>query len=1189
MSLDLLTIFIRRCSLLLLSCLALLAGSVSTHAQARFNADSAAQARRQALEISRAAQKRSFDSAKVSRQHILDSTKAARKIVTDSLLARRKYRESKHYKDSVTEVRADRIAAIREAQQQRLDSMKDARRHVTDSLIAVREASTDSVRKIQKQRGDSLAAIRKYRASKRFTDSVAIYRKARLDSIRTVRQEHTDSVTAAREAQMAEIKAGRKLTADSLAAIRKQKTDSLNVIRKEKAAALAKSKENRVRDKKIKEKETENKANLAIELKIKKKRSVYSNENMLKKKWTAPRRAVQNTFTHYNYYFNANRKMEEAEGNMQRTAKDKWDERIALFSFDPLRDSTLFAADMDSVIQKVSLGIQIHDPRTKWGDDLYLLLGKAYYYKGDVDNATASFRYIIALRERAKAEAAKKKAYSNKTVRSGSKEEPSFVTPDDKKFMDFLVRDPANNDGLLWLARTYTAFGKYNEAESVIDLLAADSKFPESFRGRLALEKAFLALRRHNDKEAATQLTIVSADNTLPDDLRRRAAYLNGQILQDAGEYNSAAKQYELVSELHPKIDMDFYARRNRAYALMQSGGVQKEAIASLKSMLHDGKFASYYEQIYYVLGRLSANSGDNVAAVGYLKQGIAAPKSTKKQKAVSFAALGNIYFNTGEYSAAKSAFDSATRFATYAPEDSGVQLASRRAQVVDKIAVPAGVIRQQDSLLALAAMSERDQRAVVRRYIKVLEARQADSIFRAENVGVAAAAQTDDGGAGGASPLSWYFANPTQMQQGQSEFRRKWGARPLIDNWRRSSAIAALGNNIPGGTTGVATNTPDNDGNEQASGIPTEEALMAYIPTTAEDRAAATSRLQRAYVDMSTAYIRQFEDYTRASATLDTLNKRWATNPYGAEATYLRYLIALRRNNLKEAQEWSAKLQQEYPNTQWSELVAPAGNAAPDESSVALASVGDYYDATYDLLQQRQYGEVLNRARAARRKFPTDESYSNRFQIIEAMAYAGSAQYSEADTILNSFITAHPGDPLQPWAQQVLSYVAERKKIDSVKAKPDDALPASIMPPAPAAATAPKASADEANGPVPAEYTYHARDPHYFVFAVNKMENKVMGVKAGLGDLNTFNFPESKLEVLIEPMSAGRAIVAVKSFKNETAAKNYMNQFRNTKALLREYQPNEYQTFVISAANYRKLLSDRAVGSYMVFYRAHY
>jgi hypothetical protein len=253
---------------------------------------------------------------------------------------------------------------------------------------------------------------------------------------------------------------------------------------------------------------------------------------------------------------------------------------------------------------------------------------------------------------------------------------------------------------------------------------------------------------------------------------------------------------------------------------------------------------------------------------------------------------------------------------------------------------------------------------------------------------------------------------------------------------------------------------------------------------------------------------------------------------------------------------------------------------------------VGEYYDATYGLLQQRQYGEVLARTRAARRQFTADDSYTNRFTIIEAMAYAGSAQYVEADTILNTFIRSHAGDPLQPWAEQVLSYVTERRKIDTLKPAASGGLPPALA----ASASSPSASAPaagvppaESNLPAPAEYAYKPQEAHYFVFAANAMEPRVMGVKAGLGDLNTFKFSSAGLETGVEPMSAGRAIVVVKSFKNAAAAKQYMAQFRDAKMLVREYQPNEFQTFIISASNYRKLLADGGVGSYLPFYRSKY
>lgn len=1218
--------------------LMLLAGS-PLHAQNRFNADSATKARQAALaeqraimDAQRAEQRRVMDSAKTSRTRIMDSLKSVRANRADSLARVRKYRESRKFRDSVTHAREDRIAAVRDVQRARSDSVRDVRQRAMDSAVAVREAATAVFRKAQEQRSDSLARIRKYRESKRFTDSVAITRKARTDSLKDVRKAFSDSVTAVRRNTMDSTKAARKVVMDSLASERKVRTDSLTAARKQRADAMAKRMADKNKAAKTREKEKEKKLNLALEVKIKKKRSIYSNENMLKKKWSFQRRFFQNLYTHFNYYFNANRKMEEAEGNMERSVKDSWDSRISLLNFNPLRDSTVFAADMDSVIQKSSLGIQIHDPRTKWGDDLYLLMGKAYYYKGDKDNATAAFRYVVAMNQKAKADAAKRAAAKNKSGRV-KREVVSIVTPDEKSLLGFLRHQPANNESLLWLARTYTTYGAYNDAESVLDILSSDTKFPESLNGRLALEQAYYALKHNDDLVAARNLDIVVADGSLPNATRRRAAYLNGQILQDAGKYNEAAAQFAKVSDLNPKVDLDFYARRNRAYALMLSGGVQKDAIASLKSMLNDGKFAAYFEQIYYVLGRLSANSGNTKEAIAYLQKGISAPKSTKKQKAVSFAALGNIYFNDARYTDARTAYDSVALYASAAPDDSSVTLAARRVQLVDKIAGPARVGAQEDSLLRLAAMSEKEQRAAVRRYIKQLEQRRADSIYRAENAGLAGLGQNDGSQA---NLMSWYFNNPTLMQQGVTEFKRKWGSRPAVDNWRRASAVAAAsGNNTPAANTaGTGTDANANVGLDE-NGLPTEEALMAYIPTKPEDKAIAVNALQRSYVDMSNAYLRQFEDYTRAAAMLDTLDKRWSTNPYQAEATYIRYLIALRRNNLNEAQQFSELLREKYNGTEWASLVAPV-NTDPNQSSEPVASVGSYYDATYDLLQQKEYGEVLSRTRNARRQYPTDENYSNRFRIVEAMAYAGSARYSEADSILNAFIRTHDGDPLKPWAETVLNYVGQRRKADSA-ARPPVAAPAPVVvdsaqaaaiganaamagstqaaagntgtqpgqlgqstqpgqptqPPMPAQPQTglrnPPSIPDSTGAPAPANYAYRAGEQHYFVFAVNQMEPRAMGVKSGLGDFNNMKFGGSNLQSEVIPLSATKVMVVVKGLKNAAAAKSYLAQFRETKVLVREYKANEYQTFVISESNFSKLTADRNAGPYLVFYRKHY
>src|SRR5690606_30912893 len=134
-------------------------------------------------------------------------------------------------------------------------------------------------------------------------------------------------------------------------------------------------------------------------------------------------------------------------------------------------------------------------------------------------------------------------------------------------------------------------------------------KFPEHLKGRLALEKSFYFLKQGNEEGATEQLNYVVADKNTPNWLRMRAAFINGQLHQQNREYEIAAQDFKKVIDLHPKIEMDFYSRKHMAYSLMYAGGDQDEAIASLKSMLRDGKYLPYYEQIYFVLGRLAANS----------------------------------------------------------------------------------------------------------------------------------------------------------------------------------------------------------------------------------------------------------------------------------------------------------------------------------------------------------------------------------------------------------------------------------------------------------------------------------------------------------------------------------------------------------------------------------------------------
>ncbi|MBC7553216.1 MAG: hypothetical protein H7257_04495, partial [Taibaiella sp.] len=648
------------------------------------------------------------------------------KAKADSMAAVRKYRNSKHYTDSVTRARKLKIITQAKTRQSKTDSIKAARAVGNDSLAAIKKQRTDSVKTIQKERTEKVAKAKKYKSSKRYSDSVTVARRQHLDEIKRQQKVVRDSIASSRQKDLNISKNIRKHQADSLKASRTKVTDSIKLVRKKRVDSLNKIKLAKEKSLKGKDKTTEEKKKLALEIKMKSKREKFTNTSMLKKKWSFFRKFTQNSFTHYNYYYNANRKLEEANANMLRGGmKENYDSLIKLYPFDPDRDSSMLAADMDSIIRKVSVGLQIHDPRVKWGNDMYLIMGQAYYYKGNYANAATTFRYIIANDEIIK----KKEGGA-----SQSRKPTSIVEEEQSKFNIFQHKS-VHNDAIIWLARTYTQMRMVENGQAVLSLLSTDAHLPEDLVGKVAAGRAFGYLSDNNFTAASEQLYIVTEDGYLPDWLRMRAAFLNGQILQNEGKFLKSAESFDRALDFFPKIDMDFYARKNIAFNTLHAGKDVGDGMKPLKKVLNDGKYVTYYDQVYFVLGQIAAKANKPNDAINYLQQSAATPKATKKQKAISFAALGDVYYGVGNYPLAKKAYDSATKYAG-TTKDASIAVAIQKSKGLGEISGPAGIIAEQDSLMELAKLSPKEQQNAVRKYLQALQKKHSDSTKSAGNDG---------------------------------------------------------------------------------------------------------------------------------------------------------------------------------------------------------------------------------------------------------------------------------------------------------------------------------------------------------------------------------------------------------------------------------------------------------------------
>ncbi len=123
------------------------------------------------------------------------------------------------------------------------------------------------------------------------------------------------------------------------------------------------------------------------------KTKTLKSEKTGEKKFTLPRRFIQNTVSHYNYYFNASNKINEVIERARLSNKDNYAALLPFYSYS-LNKTATQSSELDSVIYKATAGILLHDLRTDWVDNLYLLIGQAYYLRKNFDSASMTFQFI---------------------------------------------------------------------------------------------------------------------------------------------------------------------------------------------------------------------------------------------------------------------------------------------------------------------------------------------------------------------------------------------------------------------------------------------------------------------------------------------------------------------------------------------------------------------------------------------------------------------------------------------------------------------------------------------------------------------------------------------------------------------------------------------------------------------------
>ncbi len=1062
--------------------------------------------------------KKTSDSLANDRIRKQDSTLLARKNHTDSLrLARaqkdknralqEKYKNSKHYKDSVAAASKSKKESLAAARQAKLDEQKTRNQQARDSMLTARAQVSDSLKEVRKQINDSTKAAVKANIDKQ--------------------------------------KADRQKVNDSLATIRKHRTDSL--------AAVKKTKE-KTSEESAKKKDEKQKA-LSIKLLHEKKQEEWTNEKLLKRKWNMPRRIYQNTVTRYNYFYNARRKYEDGIRNLKKNNKDDYTKVISLYPFDVKKSGTSVAGEMDSVIKKSSFSTQIHDPRSKWFDNLYFLMGRASYIKNDFDGAITTFQFVA---NEYKDVPKKRKPGANGKAKAEERDPTSIASVDKRKGLRMLRHHPIRNQAFVWLANSYIQAEQYSEASALISTLEKDKVFPDRNKADLYLAKASLEIEQKNIADAILSLTKAMAFK-LPSLQRARTEFVIGQLYAIEGDYVKSSEHFKKSISGKANPEMDFYTKLMMAQNAAKGGGDRQFAINQLDKLIKDPKFEKYRSQANNALAAIYAEQ-DPEKAIDLLTKSIRHMDSKEPlQKAISYAMLGQLFYTKADYESAKVAYDSASFFGTNPPIDN-IDEVNTRKDVLTDVVKNIRIIRKQDSLLHLSQKSEKEQKAIAKKEAERLKKAERPSEPKTQVISLTP---------GTTVKSNWYFYNNSLMEKGASEFRQKWGMRKLEDNWRRSAASSGM-------TSASGDSTEEKEEGKLLINGSQYETLLAEIPRTAAQRDKVNDQIMNAYYNLGLIYYAQLKDYPNSVASFDSLLGRYPSTRFKKESYYTLFLDHTLLKNEPEATRYKKLLQEEFGQSEFSKLANNPNYI--DEVRNSERSIEYYYDTTYLAYKDTQYAVALQRVDYAKKAF-SGKTIMAKFELLEAVCHAGQQDYVTCKANLEHVIQTYPSTPEQAKATELLNYL-----------KTSNVLPVDSA----GSASVKKDSAGNMKSEIQVAegkgvYNYDAKEQHLMLVYLNKVDARTLALKAGFSDLNLMKHESEELMTGQNLFTVKEGVITVSKFSNAVFAKIYMNDVLKEKTLFEKFRAEEYTVCLISASNFTELLKTRDVLGYLDFYKKNY
>ena len=938
-----------------------------------------------------------------------------------------------------------------------------------------------------------------------------------------------------------------------------------------------------------------------------------ASEKTGEKKFKGVRKFLQNNTSHYNFFFNANNKLNHVIERAKLSNKDDYANILSFYPYS-LDNTASQKSELDSVIYKSTAGILLHDLRSEWVDNFYMLIGKSYFLKKDFDSAALTFQFInYNLFPRTKKDDGYNKIVGSNEGMAGSGS-VSIADKEKRNIVQKIFTQPASrNDALIWQIRTFTEQKEYGDAAGLISILQNDKNLPARLKNDLEEVTSYWFFSQNNFDSSAVHLQKALSNADSKDD-KSRWEYLLAQMFEVTGKFDEASEYYLKAAHQTSNPILDIYARLSEAKMLRNTGNFKEldNTILNLLKMAKKDKYEPFRDIIYYSTGQLSLQKPDTSNGIIYYNKSVSYNNLESGYKDKSFFQLANIAFKQQRYKDAYAFYDSLSVAGNRTTQE--LSLIEDRKELLSRLVPKLILIEREDSLQMLAAMpsAERDVliKKMVKKYRKENGLKEEDEF--AGNTLITFADRNKEPvdlfKAAAANTGEWYFYNASLKSKGFNEFKSKWGKRTNVDNWRRKTAIDANANNSVNGLSSLDPNAPD-PGNKKTGtdGVVKStdysfDGLMAELPLSKEKIDLSNVVIAANLYEAAQIFQNELQDYEQAIALYEDFLKRFPSHVKIPDVYFGLAYCYNKIGNSAKASLYSNLLKTNFSGSDATKVLLNPSLLKKGEKNPEVTA---RYESVYNMFVEGNFEQ------ATKAKKKADSTYGNNYWspqllYIEAVYLIKERQDSAAISVLKNIESLYSTSILKPKATTLISVLQRRNEIEKYLTDlqvtrvaddqiviADNKIPVVVkapVKPAEVKMTAPVLvkSIMSDTIKIPSIYknksfTLSPEQPHYVAMILDKVDAVYVNeAKNAFVRFNKESMATINISIAKDTIDAARSLLLFQPFANAAEAMKYFDKIKKASSSEVSWlQPSKYSFIIISNDNLMLLKTNKDISSY--------